>query len=265
MFIILPSQNTRLAGWRGISLKMTNDMKKLEENAKVFDTRLDLLLRLLATQPSALVSADATPQAVDHLELSIHMSKTISLETDPSGPPPLPNGLEQSWLIVDETQFETSVHEQSPQEDHNERSEEFVEKQDHPHPQDVILINEELVPSQRQDMSEIDEELVPSQRQDMSEIDEVSGLSQRQDVSEFDESRGQPGRQDVIEVPVESSQHVVPLELPRVDIVPLGSPNEKLLEEMARMGFVDIEVNRKILALTGNNLQLAISMILRDE
>jgi len=247
-----------LAGWRGVPAKMTHDMKKLEENAQVFDTRLDLLLRLLAAQPSALIkSGDAIPQSQDHPEISTNdIYKTFSIPSDPSGPPPLP-GLEQSWLIVDRI----SIHdrEQSPQ-DHKRSFEEFVEKQDHPHRQDVIEINE--IP-------------VPSQRQDLSEIDEVRVSCQRQDVSDIDESRGQMGRQDVIEVSIIPSQHVMPLDIPRADVIPLGQvhdldqsesgPNEKLLEEMAKMGFVDMEVNRRVLEQTGNNIQLAISMILRDE
>jgi len=160
-------------------------------------------------------------------------------------------------LIVD--RISIPDREQSPQ-DHKRSFEEFVEKQDHPHRQDVIEINE--IP-------------VPSQRQDLSEIDEVRVSCQRQDVSDIDESRGQMGRQDVIEVSIIPSQHVMPLDIPRADVIPLGQvydldqsesgPNEKLLEEMAKMGFVDMEVNRRVLEQTGNNIQLAISMILRDE
>jgi len=226
-----------LAGWRGVPAKMTHDMKKLEENAQVLDTRLDLLLRLLAAQPTALISTgDDTPQAQPHLELiTDNIYKTVSFPSDPDSPR-IP-GLEQSWLIIDDIRMKTSVHEPSPQQDQKRSFEEFVEKQDYSHRQDVIEINE--------------------------------------DVREIDESRGQMGRQDVIEVSIVPFKHVMPLEIPRADVVPLrhvhdldqseSGPNEKLLEEMAKVGFVDREVNRRVLEQTGNNVQLAILMILRDE
>jgi len=174
-----------LAGWRGVSSEMANSMKKLQDGAQVLDTRLDLLLRILAAQPSALESSAA--------------------QMEPMGPRHLLHPLEQSWLMVGSSEDVVDEKFQSPQEHSRE---EIVEPQVQPQ----CVVKEEVSTANP-------EPSVPVAVQPPEDI-----ISDKREPS-----------------------------------------NQALVEELVNMGFLDIEANTRALALAGNNLQMAISMILRDE
>jgi len=195
-----------LSGWRGVSSPMTHDMKKLEENTHILDSRLTLLLHLLAAQP-AIVMADHTEGFATVKEMSDYHTSVMKVE--PLGPRHLLNPLEQSWLMIDRTEDEPvqTIHED----------------------EEKLVFGQEVI-----------EEQVQLQMQQEFVIESSDDHPESDDLPELEDS----DRND------QSSEIVI--------------PDKALLQEMQGMGFVDVEVNTKALVLARNDLDLAVSMILKD-
>jgi len=191
-----------LAEWRGVPSPITHNMKKLEASTKILDSRLALLLHLLAAQP-AIVQADhpQTERVATIKEMSDYQTSVMKME--PLGPRHLLNPLEQSWVNIDNTKDE---HVQTMQEEDDQK----------------LVLGQEVIEEQIQ--LQIQQGFVHEDSDDHPQED-----SERNDQS--------------------------------LDIV---VPNTALLQEMQGMGFVDMEVNSKVLVLAKNDLDLAVSMILKD-